>query len=397
MVNMEEAFVIMQIGNPQLDMMWKDVYHPVIKDCGLEPKRVDKHNEGRLLQSEIADFVNRGKIIIADLTNERQNCYLEVGYAMGIGKFKNLILCAREDHHHESKNHVKGRPKIHFDLSGYGFIWWDEQEIDKFKEELSMKIKQRLNLLKGDVSSSEGHQKEDVWLQERRRETSVELTKLILTGFYEVNFHLCQNLPNKSHPELLKIAERAMVRNSGWPIGAVSYNEYKPKQELDGIKAIISTEDMFDYWFLKKDGRFYFLRNYEEEIIKVNKNMPGKIIRLGTRIRSISEAIMYCYKLYKEFNINEQNKIDISILYGGLKEWVLDASEPSGIVPIPNYKKCSVNEVRSNTVERLTDLMPNIKDIVFKLASELFAMFDYFELHKNVSDDIVNKFISGKF
>lgn len=45
--------------------MWKEVYCPIIKECGLVPKRVDKHNEGRLLQSEIADFITRAKIIIA--------------------------------------------------------------------------------------------------------------------------------------------------------------------------------------------------------------------------------------------------------------------------------------------------------------------------------------------
>ena len=392
---MEEAFVIMQIGNPQLDKIWRDVYQPVIRDCGLDPKRVDKHDEGRLLQSEIADFVNRGKIIIADLTNERQNCYLEVGYAYGIGKFNNLILCAREDHHHDSKNYVKGGPKIHFDLSGYGFIWWDEQKIDKFKEELTTKIKQRLSLLKEDVSSSEGHQKKDVWLQERRRETSVELTKLSLTGFYEINFNLLsQNLPNKSHPELLKIAERVVVHNSYWPIGALLHNKYKPKPELDGIKAVISKDDMFDYWFLRKDSKFYSLRSYEEDI-RINENVPGKIIQLDTRINRFTEIIMYCYKLYKEFNIKEQEKIDISILHSGLKERELGTANP--LRRIHFQKKCSVNEVKDNTVEKLADLMPNIKDIVFKLASELFAMFDYFELQRNVSDDIVDKFISGKF
>lgn len=98
----DEAFVIMQIGNLQLDRIWSEVYLPVIKECGLEPKRVDKHTEGRLLNSEVAEFINRAKIIIADLTNERPNCYLEVGYAMGKNKFQNLILCAREDHNHRN-------------------------------------------------------------------------------------------------------------------------------------------------------------------------------------------------------------------------------------------------------------------------------------------------------
>lgn len=151
---MEEAFVIMQINNTELDLLWRDVYRPAIMGCGLDPKRVDKHNEGHLLSSEIADFIKRSKIIIADLTNERQNCYLEVGYAMGIGQFTNLILCAREDHNLESPNYTKGDPKIHFDLSGYGFIWWHKDKLEDFKKELISKIKQRLYVLENDDSIS---------------------------------------------------------------------------------------------------------------------------------------------------------------------------------------------------------------------------------------------------
>jgi hypothetical protein len=29
---------------------------------------------------------------VADLPSERPNCYLEVGYALGVGKFTNLVL-----------------------------------------------------------------------------------------------------------------------------------------------------------------------------------------------------------------------------------------------------------------------------------------------------------------
>jgi hypothetical protein len=47
-------------------------------------RRVDRHNEGDLLDSEIVQFIERSQIIVADLTNERHNCYLEVGYATGL-------------------------------------------------------------------------------------------------------------------------------------------------------------------------------------------------------------------------------------------------------------------------------------------------------------------------
>ena len=41
-------------------------------------------------------------MVVADLTHERPNCYLEVGYVLGVGKLTNLILTARADHDPES-------------------------------------------------------------------------------------------------------------------------------------------------------------------------------------------------------------------------------------------------------------------------------------------------------
>jgi nucleoside 2-deoxyribosyltransferase len=98
---MTDAFVIMQIGNDELDNLYTSVIALAIQTCGLEPKRVDRHNQGGLLKSEIISFLQQSEIIIADLTNERPNCYLEIGYAMGIDKFKNLILTVREEDTHQ--------------------------------------------------------------------------------------------------------------------------------------------------------------------------------------------------------------------------------------------------------------------------------------------------------
>lgn len=120
---MPEAFIIMQIGNPDLDKMCEQAVVPALKACGLEPVRIDKHNKGGLLKSEIIKRIQDSEVIVADLTNERPNCYLEVGYAMGIDKFRNLILTARQDHNQDSPDHQPGGAKIHFDLSGYDVLF----------------------------------------------------------------------------------------------------------------------------------------------------------------------------------------------------------------------------------------------------------------------------------
>ncbi len=143
----DDVFVIMQIGNPQLDKIWKDIYVPVIGDFKLHPKRIDKHGEGRFLMSEVAGYLNNSKLVIADLTNARPNCYLEVGYTLGVDKNSHLILCAREDHNMDSPCYKRDGPKVHFDISGYDIVWWDENKIDDFKIDLAKKITYRLTVI----------------------------------------------------------------------------------------------------------------------------------------------------------------------------------------------------------------------------------------------------------
>jgi hypothetical protein len=130
---MEEAFIIMQIGDPEMDRICDDVIVPAIQAAGLAPRRVDRDNAGDLLKAEIVAFLERSRIIVADLTNERPNCYLEVGYAMGLGKKPNLILMAREDHHHRSPNYRSDGPRVHFDLEGYDLLLWDRTDTTEFQ------------------------------------------------------------------------------------------------------------------------------------------------------------------------------------------------------------------------------------------------------------------------
>jgi hypothetical protein len=43
---MDEAFVIMQIGNSAMDEVHDTAIAPAIVDAGLTPRRVDRHNQG---------------------------------------------------------------------------------------------------------------------------------------------------------------------------------------------------------------------------------------------------------------------------------------------------------------------------------------------------------------
>ena len=148
-MRMGQAFVIMQIGNPDLESLYEKVMVPACRNSGLDPKRVDRHSAGGLLHSEIISFIEESDIVVADLTNERPNCYLEVGYALGAGRFTNLILTAREDHSTDHPNWRPGDPKVHFDLVGYDILFWKPHRLGAFRMELEKRIRRRLLILGG--------------------------------------------------------------------------------------------------------------------------------------------------------------------------------------------------------------------------------------------------------
>src|SRR5262245_50163923 len=144
---MQPGFVIMQIGNPELDAVYERALAPALRSCGFEPTRVDRHNRGGLLVSEIIAFIDEAELLVADLTHERPNCYLEVGYAMGVSKLTNLILTARADHDADSPLHRPGGPRVHFDLAGFEILFWQPDRLDDFRRELEKRILRRRDML----------------------------------------------------------------------------------------------------------------------------------------------------------------------------------------------------------------------------------------------------------
>ena len=256
----------MQIGNSELDKLCENSIVPAIEECGYCAKRVDKHNKGGLLKSEIINFIQSSEIIIADLTNERPNCYLEIGYAMGLDKFKNLILTVREDHFIDSPNHKKGGPKIHFDLSGYDILGWEKGKELKFKEELIKRIKRRLAIISEQLKKTK-----EIWDKqwiENQEELALQgLNACGFSGGMEIKFTLGIPKLSVSQRKLDEAASSSEIFTFGWPIGIYDRRniDYKPKPRTDGIFAEISNVALhksYDYWAIKKDGTFYSLISY---------------------------------------------------------------------------------------------------------------------------------------
>lgn len=389
---MPVAFIIMQIGNDTLDKVCKEAIVPALEACGLEPKRVDKHTEGGLLKSEIIRFIQEADILVADLTSERPNVYLEIGFAMGIDKFRNLILTVREDHFPDSPNHKMGGPRVHFDLAGYDILRWDAADIGAFKTELEKRIRRRLAITSARSSEAAVVWDQD-WISAQRQVATTGLTKLGTPGFMELRSALQPPKINKTQTELSEATRQAPIHTFGWPIGVYLFNrpEARPKPRADGIVAELffeDTKDSYDYWALRRDGDFYFLGSLFED-----ERKPGHLF-FNTRIIRVTEALLYCARLYSFLGVDRSTRIELAIRHGGLGGRVLTSSNPSRHLSVQHA--CDENEVETGISCTLDDIEASLVEKVEEIVAPLFRLFDFFELSHEVYSDIVNRFVRGE-
>lgn len=397
---MEKAFVIMQIGNRELDKVYNEVFVPAIKESNLEPRRIDKHNKGGLLKSEIISFIEESEIIIADLTNERPNCYLEIGYSMGIGKFHNLILTSREDHNPDSSNYKKGGPKVHFDLTGYDILFWNQDDLNKFKEDLTKRISRRLFIRKSQ-EETKGASWDEEWIKENQERAFYKFKKTGLKGYMEVRYKLVDYEISLIQKDLLIAMENSQIHTFGWPIGIVfSKPEYKPRPIPNGIFAEIILKDRpmmsgnrtsYDYWSLRKNGDFYLLKSIFEDYTEKGKE---NAVFFNTRIVRITEVLIHCARLYMNLGVNSDSEVLVGIKLGGLQGRYLD-SAGSGR-HLSSHPECSVDEYETKEKFKLSQIESDLVNIVKKYTAPLFALFDFYEVNDLVYEDIINNYIEGK-
>lgn len=107
---------------------FEDVYqfgiYATVRRCGFVCEKVDQSMYAGSIVDRITSSIQTAEFVIADLTEERPNVYLEVGYAWGLGK--PVILVAREGQ------------RLHFDLSHHKCLFY--RTIAKLSEQLEQTI-----------------------------------------------------------------------------------------------------------------------------------------------------------------------------------------------------------------------------------------------------------------
>jgi hypothetical protein len=382
------GFIIMQIGNPDLDQICRDAIVPAMTACGLDPKRVDKHNAGGLLKNEIVSFIQRADIVVADLTNERPNCYLEVGYAMGLDKFSSLVLTAREDHRLGSPLHVVGGPKVHFDLEGYDILFWTPSDIAAFRTELEKRIRRRQVILA--PSSATTSAWDEDWTATQRERASEGLSKAGFLGAMEVRFTLLNTKLQKSPTELLAAARNAEIHAFGWPIALVLDSPgAAPRPRSDGIFAEIvggPGHPSYDYWAIRRNGDFYLLHSLLEDDMRPKRDT----VFFDTRITRVTETLLYCARLYERLAVSGEAIAQVEITHSGLMNRVMRSSNPTRHL----FERTATDDRVTTQVRTTLSAVPgNLVSLVNEIVTPLFEVFDFFKISDSVIAEIVNGFV----
>jgi hypothetical protein len=120
----KQVFVAMWF-DPTMDNAYVAI-EKAIAECGLNILRIDRKEHNNEISGEILFEIKKSRIMIADVTGQRNGVYFEAGFAMG--HQKTVIWSCRE-------NDIKN---IHFDTRQYNHVLWKDEN------DLYSKMKNRL-------------------------------------------------------------------------------------------------------------------------------------------------------------------------------------------------------------------------------------------------------------
>jgi hypothetical protein len=233
------------------------------------------------------------------------------------------------------------------------------------------------------------------WFEGERAIAEQGMVKLGLKAGMELRFALHSPV-NKSQVDLLTAVRASEIHTFGWPIGVTLKNrdEYKPRPFGDGIRAEIaipkdamSGRESYDYWALAKNGDFYLLQNFFEDM-----RDEGKIY-FNTRIVRVTEALMFAGGLYSHLGAPPETRISVRVAHSGLAGRVLgSAGGRRHISP----QKCVDDRCETETVVTLGSIRETLVTDVQRLTAPLFILFEFTEFNDNIYEDIVRRFERGE-
>lgn len=234
------------------------------------------------------------------------------------------------------------------------------------------------------------------WFQRERQEANRRMQQHSLghVGYIEL-LHFPRNVDRTwSQADLLAAAQRAVCRNTGWPMGVVlTTPDHAPHPLPDGIRtSIFSTifAPSFDYWSFEKRGAFYLLRAFEEDL---RSKQPQKVLWFDSRIWRVTEAFLHCSNLHRALGVESDSEIEIEISHYHLEGRQLSADNPRRDV---SPRKCEADEVHWQKALPLGAIESGLETLVREVLGELFVLFEYWKPAEQVWNGVIGEFLRSR-
>jgi nucleoside 2-deoxyribosyltransferase len=132
------GFVASAFGHDDVDAIYDRAIVPVLRELGLTPLRVDRHEHNEDIDDKIFELLDAADLCIADLTYARPSVYYEAGYAFARGT--PVVYIARADHFRPRVGDPVGNLRVHFDLQMKNIIAWTSPN-DTFRKQLKARLR----------------------------------------------------------------------------------------------------------------------------------------------------------------------------------------------------------------------------------------------------------------
>ncbi len=222
------------------------------------------------------------------------------------------------------------------------------------------------------------------------------------------HFESAQRLLSSSRREwsqhkLLAAAGRAVLRNTGWPIGVVLTKPgLAPVPTPEGIEARITSRDRLvssgeDFWSLSKDGSYYVSRAFEEDfqserVVQQSSESPERFIWFDVRIWRIAEVLLHSAVLYRELGVPPDEPYLLAVNHFGLEGREFRTSDLGRWV-LPG-RFCRYSDVSWSKEVTQDYVTVNLHALVSEVANGVFALFDFASIDDDVLREIVDGFLN---
>lgn len=276
---------------------------------------------------------------------------------------------------------------------------------------LSDELVAHISMLKGnvsEVSATESSLKQFLNESIKRYDAAVQKRKLTipLHGSMEVAVAVVGEINNYSaNREFLNLITATNPQYTGWPVWVDSRSfaesNDKPYVFNGAWEAFVFSTggfdwDHLDFWRLSPAGYFYLYRALQDDIGGGEKApQPCTKLDFGLAVLRVAECIAVAIQFAKAMGASNEASIEVIIRWKGLSDRVISAwANPDRILPYGG--KAHQDEVTSIISIPVETPPSALSTYVHQLTSELFEVFDGFELSIESSEDLVRRLIERR-